>query len=302
MASEIKGMVCVLQHTDAVFFGAHDGQVHAVDIARRVPLWTHRVASEGHASSAVFAGVTLDEPRGVLVCATLVGRVQALCYSGPRDPTELTTDAPRLSPPIRTAPPSLLWEQQLPLPVFGTPAVHPVTGHILVPCVDGSLYCLGPQGSTIWRCALDGPVFSSPLLLVAAAQGDEAGGLQDPTRPVARTLAVVGTHSGSLAAVCLADGSVAWQTQLGATVYSSPTLLTIASAGAERCAVAATSAGLLVLVGLGDGVVQASLQLPGLAFASPVVVGTSVFQGCRDDHVHRIDVATGPGRKYWRDR
>ncbi len=65
----------------------------------------------------------------------------------------------------------MVWSQQLPAPVFGTPAVAGPEV-LLVPCANGSLYGLDLDGGAVlWTVATGAPLFSSPLVLWRVAAG-----------------------------------------------------------------------------------------------------------------------------------
>ncbi|HVR69537.1 MAG TPA: PQQ-binding-like beta-propeller repeat protein [Vicinamibacteria bacterium] len=126
----------------------------------------------------------------------------------------------------------------------------------------------GTKGKLLWTRKL-GAVFSSP-----AVAGDRA---------------LVGSDDGSLHAVDLGRGSLAWSHRLGGKVRATPAV-------AGDLAVVADFAGLLVAVRVADGKRAWSRAIGHAVYSSACVAGGLCVVGCREGHIHGFDLASGEPR------
>jgi outer membrane protein assembly factor BamB len=144
------------------------------------------------------------------------------------------------------------------------------SGKVIVGVVEGksagSLVALdAAKGKVLWKCRL-AAVFSSPTL--------------------AGTRVLVGSDDGSVHAVDLEKGSLAWSRPMGAKVRATP------SVAGER-AIVADFGGRVAALGVADGAPTWTAELGHPVYSSPALGSGLAVLGCNEGHVHAIDAATG---------
>jgi outer membrane protein assembly factor BamB len=171
---------------------------------------------------------------------------------------------------------SVRWRARLGQVVRSAPL--PLGDSVLVGVVEprgaGGLVALDAKGKLAWKAKLP-PVFSSPTL---------AGG---------RVL--VGADDGSLLAVDVARGSVAWSVSLGGKVRATPAV-------DGPWAFVGDFAGRLHALKVEDGARGWSTDLGAALYSSPAVTDALVVVGSNDGLLHGVDRATGASRFRWRTR
>ena len=158
------------------------------------------------------------------------------------------------------------WSFQCESALFASPSIHQPTGHLIIGCTDSFIYCLTPDGSLLWKCATGGQIFSSPYVI--------------------NDRVFIGSHDGKVHCVNFTDGTSVCEFAAGSGVFSSPTLLTLSP---RPIIVAFSMDGVLLAM---DPMTRQSSQyeLPGQVFSSAVCLKSTVYIGCRDDHVYALQI------------
>ena len=192
--------------------------------------------------------------------------------------------------------------------VFGSPAIVPASGDVVLCCADGTVRCMASSdGAPRWTVVPPGP--KGPLFGGATVMG--------------RDHLVVGTHGGTLACLnAMADGATVWHLPVCPTsrLVASPAvdaapptwlahpaqrrmILVTAAASGEMAVVSVPAPG---VPGEGDDAggsdgAGAQAQLPpqvvaraslgGDLFSAPVAHEGVVIVGCRDDCLYGLRLA-----------
>lgn len=146
---------------------------------------------------------------------------------------------------------------------------------IYVPCEDGNLYTLDPNGSVVWTYQADSPLIS------AATLGPDA-------------TAYVGSNDGKLYAVDI-DGNLRWTHTTEGLIYSSPAVspdgnnIYLCSEDGKLYALGRDGSELWSFQTAGFGVIQ------GAIFASPTIGadGTVYIGGLYDSNLYALDPNDG---------
>ena len=132
---------------------------------------------------------------------------------------------------------------------------------------SGRLYCLNPfDGTEIWSNSL--PEGISPF--------------------VENGVVYVSQASGLVRALDGGTGAQLWSTDLGAGVWSAPTI----SGDLLYCSAGTASPGVRAL-NKNDGSLVWDFQTPARVKSSPCVAGGKVFFGCDDQELYAVDALTG---------
>jgi outer membrane protein assembly factor BamB len=138
---------------------------------------------------------------------------------------------------------------------------------VLSGCYCRGLVMLDPgDGKLLWERPILGP--SSPVVM-----GNHA---------------LMAAADGSLYAVALSTGRIAWQTRLEARLLSRPGIIGAASDMASAVAVVATGDALYFVNG-SDGSIAARMDSLGGIAAAPLVVGNAVFILSNEGYLYRLD-------------
>ena len=190
-----------------MWFGSYDKRVYCLqgNLEAELPHLTpcmgcHRASAHAQLDGSVTAAVVLHptRPRTVFVCTT-GGSVACVCVVSERveddpPPRTLCPTCGKVGEPGPVGALHPLWVRKLGGPVFGTPAVvrgsrrrgrgggaGPEDGAevdlvlLLVPCADGSLYCMDTgSGAVQWSYATGAPLFSTPLVLETVGSGGQS--------------------------------------------------------------------------------------------------------------------------------
>ena len=175
--------------------------------------------------------------------------------------------------------------------------------------VDGNLHVMSEDGQRLWTSSITtASVFSTPALyppapaLKSAADsprsprlhsdsnsdsGDEIAGRRKQAPSF-----VVGAHDGKVRRIDF-DGSILWETDVGAAVFGAPFCISHAEGG--EWVAASTTAGRVVLLRGGDGGLAASIELQGEIFSSVLVCSNKIYVGCRDDRIYCLEYVQTSG-------
>ena len=156
------------------------------------------------------------------------------------------------------------WARRSGAPVYGTPAL--ADGVLYYGDVGGAARAVSAaDGGGVWVFT-DGartPIYAPPLVAGAAVYfGDDRGRLARRRR---------------------GDGAKEWTAALPGKLFAAP-------ARVAAVLVAATTGGVVVVLREDDGALLARARLPAEVFSTPVVAGRRVLLGCRDDHLHALDL------------
>ena len=156
------------------------------------------------------------------------------------------------------------WARRSGAPVYGTPAL--ADGVLYYGDVGGAARAVSAaDGGGVWVFT-DGartPIYAPPLVAGAAVYfGDDRGRLARRRR---------------------GDGAKEWTAALPGKLFAAP-------ARVAAVLVAATTGGVVVVLREDDGAPLARARLPAEVFSTPVVAGRRVLLGCRDDHLHALDL------------
>lgn len=171
---------------------------------------------------------------------------------------------------------SLRWRARLGQVVRSSPL--PVGDRVLVGVVEakgaGGLVALDARGKTAWKAKLQA-VFSSPALC-----GERV---------------VVGSDDGSVHAIDLATGSVAWSAVVGGKVRGTP-------AATADAVYVGDFGGRLSALKAADGTRLWSAELGAALYSSPAVGEDVVVLGANDGSLHGVDRGSGALRFETRTR
>jgi outer membrane protein assembly factor BamB len=149
-------------------------------------------------------------------------------------------------------------------PVFSDPLLDDNSGDLFISCTDNNLYRLcGDNGSVIWKISTNGPIFSSPKFW-----SDEN--------------IVVGSHSSIVSLISKNNGKILKHYKSDSAVFSSPLIFQ------DNCVFISIEGILYLISKTGD---IHTLQLNGKVFSSPIYHDSTIYVGCRDDHICSISVS-----------
>ena len=152
------------------------------------------------------------------------------------------------------------WNITMGKPVFSTPCLDSNSGDIFVGCMDANLYRIsGIDGKRLWSTNLGGPIFSSP-------------------RVWNDSFLIVGSHANRLIVVEKCTGEIVEKKDTTSPVFGSVGI------DGSNYAYASTD-GTLTLIKDGKAT---ELRLDGHVFSSPLLIGTTIFVGCRNNFLYAI--------------
>jgi outer membrane protein assembly factor BamB len=174
---------------------------------------------------------------------------------------------------------SLQWEKTLINKVrfskipeqFSSPVVHPSGKQIFIGTSKGEIWSISFKGGTIWKTKLNGPVKSTPLIILS------------------KKILIVGTIGGGLVALDIKTGKKKWRFQgfgsfLGEPVYSNGVIY------------ATTSKNMLYAVDSDDGSLHWSKRHETFVgytvrgHSSPLIVGKYLYFGLSDGKILALDI------------
>jgi outer membrane protein assembly factor BamB len=255
------------------------GAAQGAPVASLQPLWTAdvgaSVASPLIAAGLVLAATTdgrlvwLDPASGrllhVLKLASAIESSPALAGAS----VLLGTDDGECVA-VDSAAGTVLWRTKLGEVVRSSPL--PVGDRTLVGVIEakgaGGLVALDAKGKPTWKARLQA-VFSSCAL--------------------AGTRVLVGSDDGSLHAVDVEKGSVAWSSALGGKVRATPAV-------AGDTVYAGDFSGRMSALGLADGARRWAAELGAPLYSSPCLSQELLVVGANDGVVHGLDRASGAAR------
>lgn len=174
------------------------------------------------------------------------------------------------------------WKQNLGFPIYANPLFigNERSSDLILATVEGAIICMTNEIEK-WKLTTRRPMFSTPAIL-----GDSS--------------IVVGSHDGILRCCNGKDGTILWEEDLEAVIFSSPLILNLnCNYGFDlSLAVVATTAGDIFLVTLKDdhdgSRILHRIRLPGEIYSSPIAFqddtnkSISIFVGCRDDRLYKL--------------
>ena len=307
--------------TGRIFFGAHDGLLHVLDVERRLRLGqidpftaVHHIGSTVSAPGAperaigqlgpIAGPVAISASGQQCYLATLRSHVVAIQLPPPGGGRGGSSE--RVSG---------LWQRKLPRPVFAGPVLAANETLLLVSSVDHCLYGLEcSDGRTRWTVTTGAPLFGSPSVLFGEGLTTYGPGQQH-----AGDVAVLGSNDDLVRHVAIDTGRVlSFSEACGAHIVASP------AAVLDGCTLVASVDGAVRLYNIKDDgrddkrgssqgpaplVALETLRLDGPIFSSPTLVAAPACAtpesdgdplpqlcvvGCRDDHLYGIEVALRP--------
>jgi outer membrane protein assembly factor BamB len=162
--------------------------------------------------------------------------------------------------------PHLLWKYPTGAPLRTAPALDPAGPAVYVAGADRRLHAIDRQtGTSLWTLDLD-DVPGSPAAI--------------------RDLLVVGTASGTVAAVEPATRKIRWLFKAGGAVTAAPV-------GAGDFVLAGAADGVLYVLNIRDGSKVWSYQTGAALTGSATVAGDRVYLGSRDKNLYALALANG---------
>ncbi|XP_022632213.1 putative acyl-activating enzyme 19 isoform X3 [Vigna radiata var. radiata] len=250
-SGEVKSQPVVDKRRQLIWCGSHDHNLYALDYKK------HCCVFKLPCGGSIYGSPAIDEARDLLYVASTGGRLTAISLSA--------------------FPFTILWLNELEVPVFGSLAVA-YNGTVvfffrflLVICclVDGHVVALSPNGSIVWKV-------------------------------------LVCSRSGSVYSFKLEEGDLLWEYNVGhpitASAYVDEHMLveSDASNSSDRLICICSSSGGIHLLRVNMNLSKdtykqrsyvqefAKLNLAGDIFSSPLMIGGRIFVGCRDDYLHCI--------------
>lgn len=262
----IKSTAVVLDCYQLVVCGAYNHVLYGLDSLTGAERWTHDMRGSVFSTPIFVAGSSnrvFSASTSGYVCAL------AVCESNSV---------------------SLVWENQLPAPVFASLNVDESTELLLVGCADGNIYGLDLFLGTIqWKTSTQKPVFSSPCVYQSGAM-------------------IVGSHDGVLRKIDSGSGRLTWSADLASPIFASPSVVRIENQssngethGRLACCVATVSGEIYLLdertgavvlranskEGRFEGSVPGSL---GEIFASPVIIDQYFLVATRSNYLYAFQL------------
>lgn len=259
----IKSTALVIDCYQLVVCGAYNHVLYGVDSLTGTEYWNHDMRGSVFSTPIFVPGSTNH-----ILSASTSGYVCALAVSA-RDSVDL------------------VWETQLPAPVFASLNVDLSAQLLLVGCADGNIYGLDVLlGSIQWKTPTQKPIFSSPCVYSSGQM-------------------VVGSHDGVLRKIDTAGGQLEWSADLSSPIFASPSVVRIENAsndiGDEQgrlvSCVATVSGELYFLdektgavilkANSNEGTFKSSLPGDlGEIFASPVIVDQYCLVATRSNYLY----------------
>ncbi|XP_019187640.1 PREDICTED: putative acyl-activating enzyme 19 isoform X1 [Ipomoea nil] len=259
---EVKSQPVVDKPRHLVWCGSHDHNLYALDYKNYCCIF--KIPCGG----SVFGSPAVDEMQGKLYVASTSGRVTAVS--------------------IKAQLYSVQWIKELGVPVFGSLSISFSYERVICCLVDGSVIALDASGSVVWKGRTGGPIFAGPC-----------------TSHTLPSQVLICSRDSIIYSFDLESGRVLWkhsvEDPITASAYIDENLLLSCDDHTlpRRFICVCTSSGSIHVLQVkldyndaaiqsGEDVIQefAKLNLEGDIFSSPVMIGGTIFVGCRDDYVH----------------
>ncbi|KAL6565777.1 hypothetical protein OROHE_004832 [Orobanche hederae] len=265
---EVKSQPVVDKCRHLVWCGSYDHNLYAIDY--RSYCCIYKLPCDG----SIFGSPAINEMQETLYVASTSGHVTAL--------------------EIKTLPFTTLWKQDMGAPIFGSPSLNYPDGNIICCLVDGTVVVLNTCGSIIWKVRTGGPIFAGPC-----------------TSPALPSQVLVCSRDGSIYSFRVETGSLIWKHTVGHPITASPyvdessQLSSNISDLSDRLICVCDSRGSIYVLRVPSNAIEgvnrqnmeditvheiARFDLEGDIFSSPVMIGGMIFVGCRDNHVHYIQL------------
>nr|XP_043608968.1 putative acyl-activating enzyme 19 [Erigeron canadensis] len=186
---------------------------------------------------------------------------------------------------LKADPFNVLWLQDLGAPIFGSLSIDHNNGNVICCLVNGHIVAVDANGSILWRGITGGPIFAGPSV-----------------SHVLNNQVVICSRDGGVYSFGLENGHLLWKHNLDDPISSSAyidenlQLISDNSTVSDRLICVCSSSGNIILLKVSldnlNYVVQESgrLDMEGAIFSSPVMIGGTIFVGCRDDNVHCVRI------------
>ncbi|CAH9147879.1 unnamed protein product [Cuscuta epithymum] len=260
---EVKSQPVVDKSRHLVWCGSHDHNLYALDYENYCCVF--KISCGG----SIFGSPAIDEMQGKLYVASTSGRLTAVSQEA-----QLYC---------------VLWIKDLGAPVFGPLSINTSCGIVICCLVDGSVLALDVRGSIVWKGRTGGPIFAGPCMSHSLT-----------------SQVLVCSRDGCIYSFNLKNGKLLWkhsvEDPITASAYIDEHLLLTHDRQTlpRRFICACTSSGSIHVLQVdsdrnkaarkssGGDMIQefAKLKLEGEIFSSPVMIGGSIFVGCRDDYFH----------------
>ncbi|KAL6513508.1 hypothetical protein OROGR_020994 [Orobanche gracilis] len=269
---EVKSQPVVDKRRHLVWCGSYDHNLYAIDY--RSYCCIYKLPCGG----SIFGSPAINEMQETLYVASTSGHVTALEIKGIDGTLPFTT----------------LWKQDMGAPIFGSPSLNYPDGNIICCLVDGAVVVLNTCGSIIWKVRTGGPIFAGPC-----------------TSPALPSQVLVCSRDGSIYSFRVETGSLIWKHTVGHPITASPyvdessQLSSNISDFPDRLICVCDSRGSIYVLRVPSNAIEgasrqnmeditvheiARFDLEGDIFSSPVMIGGMIFVGCRDNHVHYIQL------------
>ncbi len=296
----------------AVYVGAYDGRVYALDPADGSMIWSYEtekgIASSPHLGEDM---VLFGSEDGVFYAVgARTGRLEWTCPTGGRIRSSGTLELGHVFfgsddggvYAARSDSGRVVWKAELAGPVRSSPSV--VGDVVVVGCNDGQVYALNTSnGEVKWRARTGQAVDSSPAFqdeLVIVGSGDRSvygfdvetgwerwryrtGGSVISSPAVAEGIVYVGSYDGKLYALHAESGRERWTFEAEGPISSSPRCQaeTVYFGGVD---------GNVYAVGTEAGELRWRFATGGPVPGSPALHGAALFIGSTDGNVYALPV------------
>ncbi|KAK4752388.1 hypothetical protein SAY87_021186 [Trapa incisa] len=261
-AGEVKSQPVVDKERRLIWCGSYDRILYALDYKN------YKCVYDVACGGSIFGSPVIDELHSIIYVASTSGRITALS--------------------IKALPFSVLWQQVLEVPVFGSPSICPISENVIFCLVDGSVVALDSSGSISWKISTDAPIFAGACI-----------------SSVLPSQVLVCSRGGKIYSFNTEGGNTVWEYDVGEPITASAYVDENLQLASDRLVCVCTCSGSVIVLRInvdmeGDSgekeeyTVQefARLKMEGDIFSSPVMVGGLIFVGCRDDHLHCLSVET----------